>query len=36
MKVHWVWVLGGVAVGYWVLPRVLMATKGTTAKGATG
>ena len=30
MRIHWVWVLVGVGVGYWVVPKVL--PKVTSAK----
>jgi hypothetical protein len=27
MRVHWVWILVGVGVGYWVVPKVIPAVK---------
>lgn len=30
MRIHWVWVLVGVGVGYWVIPKVIPAVKAQT------
>lgn len=32
MRVHWGWVLAGVAIGYVVLPKVVPAIKGSTSR----